>query len=46
MEIIIASAESLIGSVWGCVASLSLGYIMGHALPLSTLASWLPKKRD
>lgn len=42
----LASIESLIGSVWGAVAAFAIGYIAGHLVPLSTIAGWIPGKKD
>lgn len=43
---ILATIESLIGSTWAAVATFVLGYVAGHLVPLSKVASWIPGKRD
>lgn len=42
----LATIESLIGSVWGAVATFAIGYIAGHLVPLSKIAGWIPGKKD
>jgi len=43
----IASAESLIGSTWAAIAMLAIGYIAGHLVSVTRIASWIPgNKKD
>lgn len=42
----LASIESLIGSTWAAVATLAIGYVAGHLVPIGKIASWIPGKRD
>lgn len=38
----LATVESLIGSVWGAGFALVIGYIGGHLIPISKIAEWIP----
>jgi hypothetical protein len=38
---ILATVESLIGSVWAAFACLAVGYIAGHVLPISKIVGWI-----
>lgn len=40
---ILATAESLIGSVWAAFACLAVGYIAGHVVSLDRVSSWFKK---
>ena len=42
----IATAESLIGSIWAAFACLAIGYIGGHLVSVTRIASWIPGKKD
>ena len=41
--ITLASLESLLGSVWACIALLAVGYLAGHVAPLGWVASLLKR---
>ena len=40
---ILATAESLIGSVWAAFACLAVGYIAGHVVSLDRISGWFKK---
>ena len=40
----LATMESLIGSVWFGLGTLLAGYIAGHLVPVSRVAEWLGRK--
>jgi len=43
----LATAESLIGSIWAAFACLAIGYIAGHLVSVTRIASWIPgNKKD
>jgi hypothetical protein len=44
--IIIATIESLVGSTWAAIAMLAIGYIAGHLVSVTRIASWIPGKKD
>jgi hypothetical protein len=44
--IILATIESLIGSTWAAIAMLAIGYIAGHLVSVTRIASCIPGKKD
>jgi hypothetical protein len=40
---ILATAESLIGSIWAAFACLAVGYIAGHVVSLDRISGWFKK---
>jgi hypothetical protein len=44
--IIFATMESLIGSTWAAIAMLAIGYIAGHLVSVTRIASWISGKKD
>lgn len=40
----LATIESLIGSVWFGLGTLLAGYIAGHIVPVHRVAEWLGRK--
>lgn len=40
---ILATAESLIGSIWAVLAAGCIGYIVGHLFPFHIVAGWFRK---
>lgn len=37
----LATAESLIGSIWAAVGCLAIGYVAGHIVPVQVIAGWI-----
>ncbi len=44
--IILATIESFVGSTWAAIAMLAIGYIAGHLVSVTRIASWIPGKKD
>jgi ABC-type cobalt transport system substrate-binding protein len=40
----LATIESLIGSAWASIGCLAIGYIAGHLVSITRIASWIPGK--